>query len=381
MKVLFIWKGVTDIGGVSTWILQCLHSLPSLGVDAYALDMVRGQKRALNLGAVENRIVRVTPRRRWESEALFIRRIGREVQKTGANLLVFNEQVHAEDFLEATRFRVPAVNVVHSNRKEAYPILEELVHWNVSQLCVSRAISNTLISRLSASEKALVHTTLLGVEHPEKVLPTPWYSGELLRLIYVGRLSCYQKNIMDMVSFLVKMRLLAIPFHLDVVGDGFDRRRLYDEIMRLKLAGYVTFHGAVPHGRALSLLQKAHIFLLFSSSEGLPLTLLEAMARGVVPLVTDLPSGISEVIQEHTNGLLFPVGQPERAAELVHELIMNRSMFECLRKAAIETSKQYSFEKQIVWFADYFRKALLFPPQKNGRKAFTMKQKIRRFFP
>jgi len=50
------------------------------------------------------------------------------------------------------------------------------------------------------------------------------------------------------------------------------------------------------------------VFLSTSAFEGLPLGLIEAMGRGCVPLVTDLRSGIPEVIQHGVNGFVCKAG-------------------------------------------------------------------------
>ena len=382
MIAVFIWPEITGIGGVSTWILQCLRSLPKLGVDAYVLDVIETQQMQLNLDGIEDHIIHVSPRKQWEGEALFQRRLGRVVRKIGADLLVFNEQVHAEDFLEATRFRISAVNVVHSDRDAAYSILEELIRCRVPQLCVSRTIADKLSVRLSESEQSLVHSVLLGIDIPEKIETFPFHMGDSLRLAYVGRLSCYQKSILEVIPFLQTLRLHGVNFYMDIVGDGPDRETLCDQLTRFDLNDCATLHGAVSHEAALNVLAQTHIFLMFSTFEGLPLTLLEAMARGAVPVVTDLDSGISEVVHDRVNGRVFPVGQPDVAAKIVEELSNNVKVFESLRLKAVETSLNYSFSKQIEWFAEFFRKQESCRPLRvDADRRCSWKDKIRHWLP
>ena len=382
MIAVFIWTGVTGIGGVSTWILQCLRSLPKLGVDAYVLDVIETQQMQLNLYGIEDHIIHVPPQKLWEGEAVFQHRLRRVVQKIGADLLIFNEQVHAEDFLMGTRYRIPAVNVVHSDRDAAYPILEELIGCRVPQLCVSRAIADKLSVRISESERSLVHAVLLGIDIPKQVEAVPLHMGDVLRLAYVGRLSCYQKSILEVIPFLKALRLQGVDFHMDIVGDGPDRETLCDQLTCCGLNDYVTLYGAVSHEAALNVLAQTQIFLMFSTFEGLPLTLLEAMARGAVPVVTDLDSGISEVVHDRVNGRVFPVGQPDVAAKIVEELSNNVKVFEALRLKAVETSLNYSFSKQIEWFAEFFRKQESCRPLRvDADRRCSWKDKIRHWLP
>ena len=62
------------------------------------------------------------------------------------------------------------------------------------------------------------------------------------------------------------------------------------------------------------------LFLLTSAFEGLPLSMLEAMGQGCVPVVADLASGISEVIQHGVNGFRCPQGDAAAYARCLRTL-------------------------------------------------------------
>src|SRR5262249_52533579 len=77
------------------------------------------------------------------------------------------------------------------------------------------------------------------------------------------------------------------------------------------------------------LLAKHDVFLLASDYEGLPLTLLEAMGNGLVPVVSDLPSGIRELVDE-TTGRRIPPDQTPAYAEAIALLHANRDAMKSL---------------------------------------------------
>ena len=54
-------------------------------------------------------------------------------------------------------------------------------------------------------------------------------------------------------------------------------------------------------------LSGADVLFMCSEYEGLPLVVLEAMARGTIPVVTDIAGGLREVIASGENGFLYPV--------------------------------------------------------------------------
>lgn len=355
MRVCFIWKDIAEIGGVGSWVRQCLHALPALGIQADALDID-----PTHSGDALPHVMRVSFGK-WDSPSIQESRLRRAINRLNPDVLVFNEQAYASDILAATGGRIPAVNVVHSDRDSAYPYMEELVRAGVPALCVSRVIQEKLRACLPDEYKDQVHYSLLGVDLPDRPHGAPWKPGLPLRLVYAGRLQRYQKRIEDLPLFLRSLVRAGIEFHADIAGAGSEETLLLDQLRENGLGERVTFHGALSHADTLSLFERSHIFMLFSTFEGLPLALLEAMARGVVPVVTDLPSGISEVVQDHVNGRLFPVGEPAAAAELISELSQSKTSLARMRNAAIETASAYSFAKQIHQFIDLFKEAARSP--------------------
>jgi glycosyltransferase involved in cell wall biosynthesis len=89
----------------------------------------------------------------------------------------------------------------------------------------------------------------------------------------------------------------------EIAGDGTCRNELAQLASDLHLTEHVIFHGEVDDIPAL--LARAGMFVLPSQTEGISLTLLEAMARGL-PIVTTQVGGNPEVVEAGTTGLLVP---------------------------------------------------------------------------
>lgn len=96
------------------------------------------------------------------------------------------------------------------------------------------------------------------------------------------------------------------PWHLHVLGDGGERPALEGLTRELGLEGRVTWHGHVedpgPYYRA------ADAFVMPSRYEGTPNALLEAMAHGLVCLVSDRVDGCRDVLVPEGSGLVFRLG-------------------------------------------------------------------------
>jgi glycosyltransferase involved in cell wall biosynthesis len=94
----------------------------------------------------------------------------------------------------------------------------------------------------------------------------------------------------------------------------------------------------------LPLLLTGHHILLFPSlSEGFPLALVEAMACGLAPVVTEIP-GCTEVVTDRQNGLLIPPRQPAAITQALTQLLENPQQLNQLRREAYESVQQYSWE-------------------------------------
>jgi glycosyltransferase involved in cell wall biosynthesis len=103
-------------------------------------------------------------------------------------------------------------------------------------------------------------------------------------------------------------------FRMEIAGDGICRGELEALTAKLGLTDHVRFLGAVRDVPAL--LARARLFVLSSLTEGISLTLLEAMARGL-PVVATRVGGNPEVVAEGETGLLVSPRDPGALANAV----------------------------------------------------------------
>jgi glycosyltransferase involved in cell wall biosynthesis len=128
--------------------------------------------------------------------------------------------------------------------------------------------------------------------------------------VMVGRLSP-EKDV-DNLLHATALAVRAQPdFRLEVAGDGPCLEELRRTACALGLEGYVRFLGQVRDVPAL--LARARLFVLPSLTEGISLTLLEAMARGL-PVVATRVGGNPEVVADGETGLLVPSRNPPELA-------------------------------------------------------------------
>lgn len=157
-----------------------------------------------------------------------------------------------------------------------------------------------------------------------------------LRIAYLGRLDQRQKRVLDMPPLLDALARRGVDFTLTLIGDGADRAALERRLAMWRGRERVSLLGWLPSEKALEALAASDVQLLVSGYEGQPISTLEAMASGVVPVVTDLP-GLRELIRDGTNGFLLPVGDIEAFASALARLATDRERLRRMARAARES--------------------------------------------
>jgi glycosyltransferase involved in cell wall biosynthesis len=138
-----------------------------------------------------------------------------------------------------------------------------------------------------------------------------------LRLVTAARLEPI-KTMTLLLEAVSVARAGGLPVELDVVGDGSERAALEEQADTLGLGGAVRFAG---WQRDIGpWLQRADAFVLASRSEGLSMTVLEAMAHGL-PVIATRVGGNPEVIVEGVTGTLVPHGDVAALAHAIRETL------------------------------------------------------------
>ena len=138
-------------------------------------------------------------------------------------------------------------------------------------------------------------------------------------IVAVGRLQ-RPKDPLTLARALGRVRA---SFSAVIVGEGPDRPRLEAEIRRLGLERAVALAG--DRSDVADMLARADVFVLSSNSEGLPLSILEAMAAAL-PVVASSVGGVPEAVEDGDTGLLVPPRDPVRLAAALERLLVDPAL-------------------------------------------------------
>jgi glycosyltransferase involved in cell wall biosynthesis len=174
-----------------------------------------------------------------------------------------------------------------------------------------------------------------------------------LRLIYIGRLAP-GKGLIESIEALRLVRSRGVPARLVLAGTGAEEARLRQYVRDAGLAREVTFVGPAYGDVKARLLSQADALLLPSYSEGLPYSLLEAMAAGVVPVVTPV-GAIPDVVTDGEHGLLVPPRDAEAIAQAIARLAADRVLVARMSAACRKrVESAYSIERVAKDFSELY---------------------------
>lgn len=155
-------------------------------------------------------------------------------------------------------------------------------------------------------------------------------------------------------------RMAGAPIRVLVAGDGDERDNIHGLAKELKLGPeWVTFLGFrkdVP-----DLLAGVDFFVLPSRMEGLPLSILEAMARGLPVVVTPV-GGVPEVVTDSVHGILVPVDDPRALAEAIGRLAESPELCKRLgEEGKRRVEEDFSFDRMAEKYEDLYMRVLATP--------------------
>jgi sugar transferase (PEP-CTERM/EpsH1 system associated) len=213
--------------------------------------------------------------------------------------------------------------VVHTKHGRNYPTEKRKVWLNkIASLLTNKivAVSQDAADVCLDAEKIPISkvTVILNGIDTNRFCEKAYNSDAMgipIRIGIVARLS-EEKDHLALLSACKMLSAHTTHFHLDIVGDGPLKETLVAAVKKLELDSYISFRGTrhdVPE-----LLRQLHIFVLSSTSEGISLTLLEAMATGL-PVVATNVGGTPEVVIDGETGYLVP---PKNPGEMARKLLL-----------------------------------------------------------
>ncbi|MBO3800152.1 MAG: GT4 family glycosyltransferase PelF [Candidatus Brockarchaeota archaeon] len=225
---------------------------------------------------------------------------------------------------------------------------------NTYEKTVSRWIIQSSDKIIAVSNSVMKHALSLGAASSKiKVIPNGVDLDEfkprrefkkigVKKIIFIGRLFPNKG-----IQYLVKAAPIVLAKHPHVefviVGRGPMEAELRNMVKRLNVEHAFKFLGIVPS--IPEVMSQCDVFVRPSLTEGMPLTILEAMACGLPVIASKIP-GSSEVVKDGETGVLVETGNVEQLSNAIIKLLEDENYAERIRKRAYEFVKNhYSWDR------------------------------------
>jgi colanic acid/amylovoran biosynthesis glycosyltransferase len=196
--------------------------------------------------------------------------------------------------------------------------LRAKVHHAAFVVAISQYTRSQIYRWCALADWSKIHVIHCGLDSgflPPDIMPVP----DRPRLVNVGRLS-EQKGQLLLVEAAARLQEQGLEFELVIVGDGPMRGEIEELIERFDLQQQVRITGYLSNHGVRQELQAARALVLPSFAEGLPVVVMEALARGR-PVISTYVAGIPELVQPGVNGWLVPAGAVEPLVDAMVEAL------------------------------------------------------------
>jgi alpha-1,3-mannosyltransferase len=185
--------------------------------------------------------------------------------------------------------------------------------------------------------------------------------------LYVGRIS-KNKRLDNLIETFYHVSKEMPEARLYVVGEDWQgiQPQLKQLVTERGLEGNVSFEGAVSREELLGYFSRSEFFVSASEYEGFGISVVEAMAAGLVPIVNSIDA-FKELITNEEDGFLIDFSNPKKAADEILKITAERNS-KVAEKARIRAFN-YSWGKTILRLEEVYRNSI----QRQSKRELKIK--------
>ena len=233
-----------------------------------------------------------------------------------SNVLLLNDYLEYKLVAHRT-FRQKVVGIVHGDYDYYYQLASSSESRIDHFVCVSPSIAAKLSGLIPHRENDIVFIPSMV---PDLRVDRTETAGGSLRILFVGRLTPEKGfDLLPLIDREMKRRGIHCQWTI-VAPHTTD---LYDEWLH---EPRVQYHDRIANKTMPLVYARQDVLLLPSHAEGFPLSILEAMKSGVVPVATNLPTLADGLVADGQNGFLFPLNDIPAISAILTRLHEDRTL-------------------------------------------------------
>ena len=246
---------------------------------------------------------------------------------------------------------IKIISVIHNDNKSLFDAHMMLSEYIDKVFCVSARIQEHMQRLYDFDGKCYYFK-----EQPIKS-EIQWQReeklSEVLRIGYAARLVRQQKRADLLIDFISYLEQKNVNYLFQIAGEGECADKIVEYITQEKLQDKVQLLGRLPKSSMDDFWKRQDVFVNVSEYEGTSLSMLEAMAFGCVPVVTDV-SGAREFIEVGENGYICKVGDLQGIVACVEKLAFDREkLISCGEKCRKIIQQRCNPKEYVEYWIEY----------------------------
>ncbi|MGN1167808.1 MAG: glycosyltransferase [Lachnospiraceae bacterium] len=244
--------------------------------------------------------------------------------------LIVSERLHPDEFL------------YNGKQKKGKIILSlmRLLYRKADVVLANSKETAEAVSKITGCKVRCIYNPTLTGDYEGKAnepVEHPWFREDVPIIISVGRLA-KEKGFDTLIKAFAKVNT-KLDCRLVLVGDGEEKENLINLAKKLQVHEKIWMAGYDKN--PYKYVKKASVFVLSSRFEGLPNTLIEALAVGAPCVATDCRSGPKEILLDGEGGILVKTDDNLEMADAILRVLQNPEQAKCMLEKAM--SKLYRF--------------------------------------
>jgi len=203
------------------------------------------------------------------------------------------------------RAGIPTVMVLHNDNQYHYDLVKKFAANNDDSDVSAVVCVSNLIEEIS-KKTAPLHTRIRYIPIGAPITPgvTKPAADNILHVVYAGRIEEHQKKISEVTEAFCRAAKEVPGTGYTIYGAGNAVPAVLKIINTSGKGLRVKFAGKLKSTEVQAHLLQSQVYVLLSDFEGLPITLMEAMSCGLVPVCTNIRSGITDLVTNNVEGIL-----------------------------------------------------------------------------
>lgn len=224
---------------------------------------------------------------------------------------------------------------------------------NVVPVAISHTVRDGIMKEYSLNE-AKVPVIYNGIDIKKFPPIVSNKNSNKFTIINVASFSKWKNQKLLIAAFRIALKERQ-DLRLIFVGDGTERANVELQAKDYKIDDKIEFVGITSN--VSEWLSKANVFILCSTFEGFPLSIIEAMSAGLPVISTDV-GGVADVVKENINGFLVPSNDEIELSKAILKLANDTALQHKMSEANIEKSKEFDISIIAGEYIKLYRKKL-----------------------